>query len=150
MATKQLSNKFLYEQGRGNVDWTSDEFRVILMDDAFVFDPDNHGTYGDISANEIAGTNGYTQLSKVLSASQAWTRDDANNRAYIAWSNPVWTASGGDLGGSGTSIGAAVFLRYDSSTPDNSWVVGCATFDSAVSVPDGVDFQLLDTGFESK
>lgn len=147
MATKQLSNKFLYEQGLGNVDWANDEFRVILMDDAFVFDPTTHGTYGDISSSELSGVNGYSQLSKVLSDSQVWTRDDSNNRAYIAWSNPMWTASGGDLGGG--LIGAAVFLRYDSGTASNSLVVGCATFDSAVTVPDGVDFQLLDTGFES-
>lgn len=146
MATKQLSNKFRYEQGLGNIDWANDEFRVILMDDAFVFDPNTHGTYADVSANEMSALNGYSQLSKVLSASTAWTRDDANNRAYLAWSNPLWTASGGDLGGG--AIGAALFLQYDSGTPDNSVVVGCATFDSAVTVSDGVDFQLLDTGFE--
>lgn len=145
--TREVSNKFKLEQGKGSVDFGTDEFRVILMQDldTFTFDKDLHGTYGDLSASELAEGYGYAQLDKILDVDEVWQQDNVNDKAYLTWLNPTWTASGGSIG----PTSAAVVVQYNSVTPADSLVVGCISFGEDITVTDGISFQVQLMGFEN-
>lgn len=142
--TKTLANIFKDELGKGGVDFTDDEFRIILMDDTFEFDRESHERYSDISDKEISEENGYSQLDKTLTDDVSWTRDDSENKAYISWEDATWTADGGTIG----PADAAVILRYDSSTEGESLIVGAIEFGESLSVDDGISLQIQDIGFD--
>lgn len=67
---------------------------------------------------EVASGNGYTtggiQLSKNSTDFDVWTEDDTNDRGLIQIKDLVWTASGGNLPGSGDGA------RYACKTDDNA------------------------------
>jgi hypothetical protein len=137
--TAVLSNHFKYQNNVGNIDFDADTFKVILMDPAFAFDKDAHATLADVTANQIAAGNGYTQDDKTL-AGVAVDEDDTNDRSNVTWDDVSWTASGGAF----PAIGAAV--AYDDTTPDDT-VVGCIDFGADYTVADGLSFLLKDIEF---
>jgi len=141
--TKTLSNNLKFQLGSGAIDFTG-AFRVILMADTFTFDRTTHDIYGDISASELATSNGYTQGSAELIVDSAWAQDDVNNKASVSWADYTWTASGGSIG---PTI-SAIVLQWDSGTTANSIVVGEIHFGTAKTITDGVSFQLQDLGFD--
>ena len=142
--TRILANNFKLALGQGLINFASGDFRVILMNSAFAFDRDTHATYGDISTDELAAGNGYAQITKALTATEAWAQDNAADKAAITWANPTWEASTGSLG----PTGAAVVLQYNSGTPAGSIIVGCIDFGEDITVTDGVSFQLQNMGFD--
>ena len=154
--TKELSNKFKYEFGLGNVNFSdtgTGAFKVILMQgmDTFTFDRNTHGTYADVKSSELANGNGYTQLDKNLVIENAWAQNDPENKATISWDNVFWTASSGNIG----PISAAIILQYDATDPggdgaigDLSLIVGCINFGEDVIVADELTFQLQNLGFD--
>lgn len=111
MAT--YSNHFKYQCLRKQVDLLNDSIKAILMGTGFVFSRDNHATYADVVASELASGNGYTQNSKVLTNQQVF-EDDANDKAYMSADNVEWVATGGSIGP------VAGILFYDDSTSDNT------------------------------
>jgi len=129
-----LSNHFKYMLATGEIDFSSDSFKIILMDSAFAFDKDAHATLSDVTANQLSTGNGYTQDSKELSGVSI-SEDDTNDRAGITWNSVVWTASGGTIGPSGSAI------IYDDSTSDDT-VVGCIDYGEDVSATTGNDFEI--------
>ena len=131
-----LSNHFKFQLASGNIDFDADVFKIILMDSAFAFDKDTHAALANVSANEITGSNGYTQQNKTL-ANVGVSEDDANDQAAITWDDPTWTASGGDLGGE--AIGAAII--YDDTSSDDT-VVGCIDFGTDYTIPDGSSLKI--------
>lgn len=147
--TKTLSNKFKLELGKGTINFSSDAFRVILMEADDTFDRTADLTYGDgtgttVASRELATGNGYTQLTKALVTDSAWAQDDINHKASIAWEDVTWTASTGSIG----PTAAAIVLQHDSVTPADSLVVGCIDFGENITITDGVSFQLQDLGFD--
>lgn len=144
--TKTLSNEFVFEFGRGTVSFDDEYavFKLILLDDEFVFDRTSHDRYSDVSASELATDHGYTQEGEVLVASAAWARDDVNHKATIEWEHVSITASEGAIGPSN----AAIVLLYDSLSPEDSLVVGCIDFGDPITVPDGLTLQLQNLGFD--
>ena len=143
--TKTLSNNLKFQLGNGAIDFSGD-FRVILMDDTFTFDRNTHGTYGDISASELAAGNGYTVEGELLVVDSAWAQDNANNQATVSWADVTWTADAGSIG---PTI-SAVVLQWDGVDAANSIIVGEVHFGAGKTITDGVSFQLQDLGFDLK
>jgi hypothetical protein len=129
-----LSNHFLYQKNKKLIDLSSDVLKVILMNTTFAFDKDAHATLADVTADQLATGNGYTQDNKTL-ANQVLAEDDANDRAVLTCDDVTWTAAGGDIG----PFGAAVI--YDDTTADDT-VVGCIDFGADYTTTDGNSVQL--------
>lgn len=141
MATLTVSNQFKYEKGIGAVNFSTDSFYIALMASGFTFDPDNHGTWADVSASEISTAGGYTAGGEVLSTDFAWAQVNAENKASISWLNHTFTASGGPF----DPISGAIV--YDFSHGSNL-IVGAVIFDADVTVSDGNSLQLQNLGYD--
>ena len=107
--TLTLSNHYKYQLMRGEINLTADDLKIILMDDSFVFDKDAHATLADVTANQLATSNGYTQNDETLTT-PALTEDDVNDKGHFACDDITWTATGGDIG----PTGAAIVLDFSS------------------------------------
>lgn len=132
----ELSNHFKYQCFKKQIDLSSDTIKVILMDTGFVFDKDNHATYAQVMADELAGGNGYTQNNKTLT-SQVLTEDDTDDRAEMTCDDVSWTASGGSIG---PTPGA---ILYDDSSNDNT-VIGYLDFGEELTTTNGQTLVLED------
>lgn len=134
-----LSNHFFFQLGSGNIDFDADSFKIILMATTYTFDIDNDATYADVSANELAGGNGYAQNTKTL-ANVSLTEDDTDDRLEVTWDDASWTASGGSIG---PSPGAIIF---DDTSSDDT-VVGFIDFGSDQTATDGGTFTVPNIEF---
>jgi hypothetical protein len=139
---KTLSNKFLTEKGKGLINFSTQTFKVALIKNTLTFNPDSHGDWADVSAQEIAAGYGYTAGGETLAVSAAWAQDNANDKASISWSNVTWTASGGAFPDFTQAI------VYDDSHASKV-IVGCINFETTISVTAGSSFQLQNLGFDS-
>jgi hypothetical protein len=104
---KTLSNHYKYQLMKKNIDLSTDTLKIILMDNAFTFDKDAHATLADVTANQLATLNGYTQDDETLTT-VVLTEDDVNDKGNMACDDVSWTAAGGDIG----PTGAAVILNF--------------------------------------
>ena len=138
-----LSNHWKYQLGKKQVDISADTFKIILMDDNFVFDKDAHATLADVIASpscELETGFGYTQQNKELSGG-TWAENDTDDKGIRTFDTVSWTASGGSIGPTGCAI------IYDESTGSASpavspTVVGCIDFGTDYTIPDGSSFQI--------
>jgi hypothetical protein len=130
--TTGITNKCLYLMAKKVIDFSGDSFKIILMKSGFVFDPDTHHGYADVSANELATGYGYTQNTKVLTGVTV-TEDDTNNRCSITWSNVTWTASAGSIG---PTPGAIIF-DDTVTTPTADPIIGYIDFGGEQTEADG-------------
>lgn len=131
MAT-EASNKVKYMLAVGAIDFSSDTFKIILMQSGFTFNKDTHHGYADVSASELSTGNGYTAGGATL-AGVTVTEDDTDNRTEITWNNATWTASGGSIG---PSPGAII---YDDTvtTPTADPILGYIDFGGDQTQADG-------------
>lgn len=117
---------------------SSDTFKIILMQSAFVFDKDSHQDYSDISDNEVANGNGYATGGEELTGTTVTVSTTLDN-AVLSWDNAEWTASGGSIVASGAII-------YDDSTDsgDNytDAIVSYIDFNGDVTAVDGQLFKV--------
>jgi hypothetical protein len=138
-----LSNHWKYQLGKKMVDVHADTFKIILMNDSFVFDKDLHATLADVISSpsaELETDHGYTRQDKTLSGG-SWAEDDTEDKGLRTFDNVTWTANGGAIGPTGCAI------IYDASTevvsPATSpTVVGCIDFGADYTIPDGSSFQI--------
>jgi hypothetical protein len=128
------SNHFKYQLGKKMIDFSADVFKAILMNTTFTFNKDNHATLADVTADQLATLNGYTQNSKTL-ANVAYSEDDSDDAGKAVWDNVTWTAAGGNIGPTGAAI------IYDDSTSDDT-IVACIDFGTDYTIPDTANFQL--------
>jgi len=101
--SNQVPNSFKAMLWKGQIAGLTDTFKIILMQDGFVFDQDSHHCYADVIANELPTGNGYTQGDKTLTGVDITTNDIAD-RVEVTWGNAQWNASGGSLSASGAII----------------------------------------------
>jgi len=102
-ATVKNSLQFFLEMLRKEHGLENDTLKVALMVPSFSFDETIHGTWADVSADEIAGGNGYTAGGQTL-ANVAASINTADKRVEIDADNPSWTASGGAIATTGSAI----------------------------------------------
>lgn len=98
-----LANNFLEQLLKGDIDFDSDTFKIILMASGFSFNRSTDVDYSDVSASELATLYGYTAGGATL-ANVVVAQDDTGNAGVVTWDNASWTASGGDLVTSGAII----------------------------------------------
>lgn len=127
--TTEASNHIKYMLATGAIDFSSDVFKIILMDTGFSFNKDTHETYSDVSGSELASGNGYTTGGNTL-AGVSVTEDDTDDRTEITWNNTSWTASGGAIG---PTPGAII---YDNTEATNT-IVGYIDFGGEQTQADG-------------
>lgn len=139
--TRSIPNEFLFESGKSAIDFSNDDFKVILMASGFTFNPDTHGTYSDVSASEIDNSGGYTVGGYALVESSAWAQNNTDNTAEIAWADHTFTASGAAF----DAFCAAII--YDD-THASDVIVACIALGQDISLADGSSFQLQDLGFK--
>lgn len=138
-----LSNHWKYMLGKKLVDVSADTFKIILMDDTFVFDKDLHATLAialSSPSKELPTDHGYTQQNKEL-AGGAWAEDDSVDKGIRTFDTLTWSASGGAIGPTGCA------LIYDESSGSVSpfispTIVGCIDFGVDYTIPDGSSLQI--------
>lgn len=108
----------------------SDSFKIVLLSGASYNAADDE--LADITANQLATANGYTQDSKTL-ASVTWTSDGTNNK--LDADDVTWTASGGSIAASAAAI-------YDD-TLSGDKLVCFIDFGGTVTAVDGAAFKIL-------
>lgn len=117
--TCKVSNQFNEEHSKGEHDLVNDSLVAILLDTSYgTFDPATDSTYSDISANEIATGNGYTQKTKTLTTVSL---DQSADTMTLNADNIAWTASGG-------SIEATKACAIINDTHTNDTVICCIEF----------------------
>lgn len=123
--------KFVEFFGDNTIDLDTDTFDIILMNSTHVFSSANT-VKADISANEIATANGYTQGAETL-ASITWSETGGTTKFDAA--DVTWTASGG-------SIGPATDAVIYSETAASDELMCSIDFDGAQTAGDGTDFKV--------
>lgn len=84
-----IYNRGLEHLARGQIDFDTDTFRVLLTTSAYTPDKDSHDFRNDVT-NEVAGA-GYTAGGNV--ATVTVTLDTANDRIDISLGGTTWPAS---------------------------------------------------------
>lgn len=84
-----LFNRMLELWARGNIDFDTDTFRVMLTTSAYTEDKDAHDFRNDVT-NEVSGT-GYTAGGNVVTVTV--TLDTANDRLDITLGGTTWPTS---------------------------------------------------------
>ena len=125
----RVSNNFRLLLATKIVDFSADTFKIILMQEGFVFNPDTHDLYANVSASEVANGVGYTTGGNTLTG-VAVTQNDTDDRVYVTWNNTSWTAAAGDIG---PACGAII---YDDTVADDP-IVGFIDFLGSYTEPDG-------------
>jgi len=127
-----VANKCKYLLALKAIDFANDSFKIILMGTGFVFNPDTHHCYADVSASELTTGYGYTKNTKTLGTATV-TEDDTNDRCAVTWANVTWTASGGSIG---PTPGAIIF-DDTVTTPTADPIVGYIDFGGEQTQADG-------------
>lgn len=120
-----VANKARFELAHARIDFSTQTFKIILMDSGFSFNPDTHHGYADVSGSELPTGNGYSTGGNTLTGVSI-NEDDANNYTEITWANTTWTATGGDIG---PSPGAIIY-DDDATSPQAKTVIGFIDFGS--------------------
>ena len=138
--TATVSNHCKYQLGKKLIDFSADSFKIILMDSAFTFDKDAHATLADVTANQLATKNGYTQGNKALT-SLSWVEDDTNDKGAFTCDDVTWTATAdNDANGIGP---AGAYIIYDDTTADDT-VICCLDFGTDYTAFEGSSIQIQD------
>jgi len=98
-----LSNHYKYQLMKKQIDLSADDLKAILMNNTFTFDKDAHATLADVTVDQLVTANGYTRNDKTLTA-LVLAEDDASDKGHFVCDDPSWTASGGDIGPTGSSL----------------------------------------------
>ena len=138
----QAANRAKYLLAQGDIDFTTHVFKIILMDDSFVFNRDTHHQYSDVIAHELGAGFGYTAGGYTL-LGIAVTENDVDNRTDITWNNPTWAAVGGNIG---PSSGAIIYDDTDA----NDSIIGYIDFLADYTQVDGGSVTLINISVRIK
>lgn len=137
--TVTIPNHIKYLLATKQVDFSTDTFKVILMNSTFSFDRDSHENLVNVNSSQLATGNGYTQNNKALTGVTI-IEDDTNDRAQITWNNPEWTASGGSIGPTASAI------IYDDTVTDDPLVMHIS-FETTYTIVDTASFSIKNITF---
>lgn len=98
-----LANNFLLQLLKKELDFDTDEHKVILMQSGFAFNRETHAAYSNVSGSELASAYGYTSGGATLTGVNV-TQDNDLNAGKVTWANATWSVSGGNLTASGAII----------------------------------------------
>lgn len=82
-------NSCLDDLAKGTIDFDTDTFKAMLVTSTYSPNKDTHVKRSDVT-NEASGT-GYTAGGATVTATV--TKDTANDRVDISFSNPSWSSS---------------------------------------------------------
>lgn len=130
------SNKCKYLLWKKVIDGVNDTFKIALMNTDFSFDKDNHHSYSDVSANEVASGSGYTTGGNTLTGNTV-TENDTQDAGILSFNNTTWTMSGADL----ETVGAII---YDDtlSSPTADPIIAFIDFGGTLVTYDGGTFTI--------
>lgn len=77
------------DMARGNINFGADTFKMMLVTASYTPDKDAHTKRSSVT-NEVSGT-GYTAGGAAVTATV--TKDTANDRTDISFSNPSWASA---------------------------------------------------------
>lgn len=126
----QASNKFKLTLLKGDIDFDTDVFKIILMASGFTFNRVSHSQYSDVSASELPTANGYTVGGNTL-AGVSVTQDDTENQGEVTWNNTSWVAAGGAI------VASGAIIYDDTVTSPADVLVGYIDFGGDVTTNDG-------------
>ena len=134
MATFNKINNFVENLAHGVHNFSSATIKVVLIAN----DPSSLSTYSQIqsSGGELGSANGYTQGNKALTSV---TSSQTGGTYKLDAQDVTFTASGGDLGGTG-DVFRYVVLYDDSATNKN--VIGYYDYGSNLTIADGNSFSV--------
>lgn len=79
------------DEARGNIDFESDSFKVMLLTSSYTPDKDAHTKRSDLTAAEVAAGGGYTTGGAAVTVTV--TLDTVNDRVDISLGAAQWSAS---------------------------------------------------------
>lgn len=126
--------------GAKELDLENDSLVVMIVDDEYVFDPDQEAVdendASDLASHELVATNytGGHEGAGRKAATITAAKDDANNRMVWALADLTWTALGGAVNG---DIGGFVLLKPG--TSDDSDALPIAFFQATSTRTNGSD-----------
>jgi hypothetical protein len=130
-----VSNRFKLALMNKEVDMDADVFQIALMDTSFIFDPEAHEKWSDISSSEIAQGNGYLTGGQALQSGEL-IQNNSTSKAVMSWQNAEWTAVGGDI----AATGAAVVYDF---THADKLILGCSDFGVNYSPMEGLSLKFI-------
>lgn len=81
-------NNYFEELGKGNIDYTSDTFKLMLVTTSYVVDVDSHAFRSDVTG-EASGAN-YTAGGQTVD-SMTLTQNNTDNRAVVDFADEVFS-----------------------------------------------------------
>lgn len=138
VVTMNFYNKFFEFAGDNSIDLDNDTFKIALMTTDFSYTA-SHTAWSDVSANEIADGNGYSQA----------TGGSGKNLANVTWTSTdgmqifdaddvTWTAAGGNIG----PAGHAIIFDDTSTTPTNDLLCINVNFGGDFTANDTTEFKI--------
>lgn len=104
-----IYNSALDDAVKGNIDFDTDTFKIILVTSSYVADKDAHTKRSDVT-NEASGT-GYTTGGETTTVTV--TKDTANDRIDINFSDVLWANA------TLTAAGAVIYKSTGTAATDN-------------------------------
>ena len=104
-----IYNSALDDAVKGNIDFDTDSFKIMLVTSAYTADKDAHTKRSDVT-NEASGT-GYTSGGDATSVTV--TKDTANDRIDIDFSDVSWVST------TITAAGAVIYKTTGTAATDN-------------------------------
>lgn len=114
------------------------DFRIILMDETFVYDVAAHRWYQDVSDDELAEGNNYLTGGLDL---ETMTITELATYINVTWATILFEALGGDVG---PTAGALVICKADDEYDeyDAEWIAGYIEFPAAYTIPQDGGLQI--------
>lgn len=134
MATFNKVNHFVEDIAHGVHDLSADTIKIVLIAN----DPSGLSTYSQIQSagGELGNANGYTLGGLTLGGTRTSSQTGGIYKLDFA-TDPAWTASGGDLGGTGDTFRYVVIYN---DTSVNKKTMGYWDYGSALTIADGNTF----------
>lgn len=142
--TVATSNKWKYVTGNKEVDLETDDFKVMLMQQGYVFDRDAHDYYSNISGDELPNdAYGYFLISELNAISDlsggSYTEDGTYNLSKRTFTDYTLSASGGDIG----PFKNIILIDWEiAGLSSDGVVVGCIALENNSIIADGTDLEL--------